>query len=68
MDALDRELYHLTPRLPRVRTDNGPTAEWMAYLEELQNRVADFPLPPTDGARETSVKLRRSRKKRRLAS
>lgn len=45
MDALDRELYHLTPRLPRVRTDSGPTAEWMAYLEELHSRVAEFPQP-----------------------
>lgn len=44
MDDLSREQY-LTKRLPKVRTDRGPTAEWMAYLEELHSRVAEFPQP-----------------------
>ena len=43
MDDLDREQY-ITRRLPKVRTDRGPSAEWMAYLEELHSRVA--PLRP----------------------
>jgi len=64
MDELDREQY-LTKRLPRVRTDRGPTAEWMAYLEDLHDRVAEFPQAER---RETSVKPQRLRKKRRLAS
>lgn len=64
MDELDRELY-LTRRLPKVRTDRGPTAEWMAYLEELHDRVSDFPQVEN---RETTVKQHHPRKKRRLAS
>lgn len=56
MDDLDREQY-LTRRLPTVRTDDGPTARYMAWLAELDARV--MPLIPeqavSDVAEEVGV-------------
>jgi len=43
MNRLDRELY-LTRRLPKPDNNDGPTARYMRWLEELDARVIHLPI------------------------